>query len=77
MDKRIEELVEQFATYLEQYSKDVRALHRNPNHFECENTVKELLSESPALALIDQTCFTYPETGKKLAYVIPLKENDG
>ena len=26
------------------------------------------------LALIDQTCYTYPETGKKLAYVIPLKE---
>ena len=26
----------------------------------------------PDLALIDQTCYAYPERGKKLAYVIPL-----
>ncbi len=53
--KEIEELVERVATYLEQYSKDVRALHRNPNHWECENTAKELLTENPDLALIDRT----------------------
>ena len=30
--------------------------------------------EDKDLYLIDQTCYTYPETGKKLAYVIPLAD---
>lgn len=52
--KRIEELVERVATYLEQYAKDVRALHRNPNRLECANTARELLAECPDLALIEK-----------------------
>ena len=32
---------------------------------------KQILSH-PDLALIDQTCYTYIETGKQLAYVFPL-----
>ncbi len=39
----------------------------------CETQLNKVLND-PDLYVIDKTCYTYPETGKKLAYIIPLRE---
>lgn len=49
-------LVEKIADYLEQYSKDVRELDRNPSRWECENAAAELkdnLLSDPSICEID------------------------
>ena len=79
LDNKVEELMEQKAKQL--YKRDVDCIpieypldwdvlpEKTKNGYRKE--VAEFLSD---LALIDQTCYTYKETGKKLAYVIPLSE---
>ena len=58
--------IEKIADYLEQYSKDVRELDRNPSRWECENAAAELkdnlLSDTNIVEIDPDAEFKYSRT---------------